>query len=74
LEGHLIVPAAVIANNIKPFRGIFGQRRLFRTAFGTPLGRHHIALVEHFLFFFREKKDFLTLNTRNLDIRHSISS
>jgi hypothetical protein len=66
--------AAMIAYDVKTLWRIFGPGRLFRAAFRAPLGRHHIALVKHFLFFFREKENFLTLNTRNFNIRHIISS
>jgi hypothetical protein len=65
--------AAMVADNVKAFGSIVTSGCLFRAAPGTPLRRHHIALVKHFLLFFGEEKDLLTLNTRNFDIRHRSS-
>jgi len=64
--------AAMVADDFKFGRGIFARYRFLRTAFRTPLRRHHITLVKNFLFFLREKKSFLTLDTWDLNIRHFI--
>jgi hypothetical protein len=74
LKRHLIVFAAVVADDLETLRRVFTGRRFFRAAFQAPLRRHHIALVKYFLFLFGEKKDLLTLNTRNFQIRHRIFS
>lgn len=74
LERHLIVFAAMIANDLETRRSVLGERGFLRTAFGAPLWCHHVALVKVLLLFFSEKKNLLALNTRNLYIRHLISS
>jgi hypothetical protein len=62
--------AAIVADDLEALRRVVARRRFFRTAFDAALGRHHVSLIENFLLFLREKKNFLTLNTRNFDIRH----
>ena len=74
LKRHVIVFAAVVADDFKFFRCITARCRLFRAAFRASLRRHHIALVKNFLIFFREKKNFLALNTRDFNIRHRFFS
>jgi hypothetical protein len=74
LERNLIVLATVIADDIETLWSVVAKRGFFRTALGTPLRRHHVALVKNLLFLFGEKKNILALNTRNLNIRHCIIS
>ena len=74
LKRNLVVFAAVVADDLEFGGRVFASRRFFRTAFRTPLRRHHIALVKNFLFLLGEKKNFLTLNTRNFNIRHRFYS
>jgi len=62
--------SAMVADYIKTLWRILACGRLFRTAFGAPLRRHHIPLIEDFLFFFGKKKSLSTLNTRRFYIRH----
>jgi len=70
MEGHLIVSAAIIADDLVAARRVFALRGFLRTALGTPLGRHHIALIKKLLIFFAKNKNFAALNTRDLDVRH----
>jgi hypothetical protein len=70
----MVVLAAMIADDLETLGRIFRRRCLFRTAFRAALRGHHITLVEHLLFFFGKKKDLLTLNTRDFNIRHRSSS
>jgi hypothetical protein len=72
LKRNLIVLAAMVADDLEFGRRIIARDGFFRAAFRASLRRHHIALVENFLFFFREKKNFLALDTRDFDIRHFI--
>jgi hypothetical protein len=74
LKGNVVVLAAMIANDLETLRRIFRCRRLFRAAFRAALRGHHITLIEHLLFFLGKKKDLLTLNTRDFNIRHRSSS
>jgi hypothetical protein len=74
LERHLVVFAAIVANDLKPFRRIAARSCLLRTAFSTPLRSGHVPLVKHFLFLFGEKKRLSTLNASGLDIRHRSNS
>ena len=74
LKWHGIVPTAIVTDDLKTFRSVLTQSGLFRTAFCTPLRRHHVPLVIHFLVFFTENKDIFALHTRNFDIWHSITS
>jgi hypothetical protein len=64
------VLTAVIANYLESLRRIFGSSDFLRSAFRASLRRHHVPLVEHFLFFFREEKGFLALNTDSFNVRH----
>jgi hypothetical protein len=73
LKRNMIVLAAVVADDLEFVRRIVARTRFFRTAFRTSLRLHHISLVENFLLFFRKKKDFFALNTRNFYIRHRFS-
>jgi hypothetical protein len=72
MEGYLVVLAAIVADNVETFRCFVPGRRLLGTALCASLRRHHVALVESFLFFFGEQKYFLALDTRDLNIRHRI--
>lgn len=74
LKGHVVMLTAMIADDLETLRRIFRCGCLFRTAFRAALRGHHITLVEHLLFFFGKKKDLLTLNTRDFNIRHRSSS
>jgi len=74
LKGHLVVLAAVVANDIELARSIGPECRFLRPAGGTSLRRHHITLVKYLLILFRKDKDFSALNTRDLDVRHGIVS
>ncbi|HEY2865512.1 MAG TPA: hypothetical protein VGJ02_00345 [Pyrinomonadaceae bacterium] len=70
MERDLVVLPAVIADYVETLGSILADARFLRSAFGTALRRHHVALIEHLLFLFREQKDLLTLHTRNFYIRH----
>jgi hypothetical protein len=71
MERHMIVFAAIVTNDLKAFlRIVVVTGRFFRPAFSTTLRRHHIALIEHLLFLFREQKDLLALHTRDFYVRH----
>jgi hypothetical protein len=74
LKWHLVALTAVVANYFETLRRILGRRGLLRTTFGASLRRHHITLIEHFLVLFCEHKNVLTLNTRNFNVRHYLSS
>ena len=72
MERHVVVLSAVVADDLETLVSIIGDSRgLFTTTFCTALRGHHIALVEHLLFLFSEKKDLSTLNAWNLKIRHA---
>lgn len=62
--------AAVVTNDLKSFWCILGRGRLFRTAFGASLRRHHIALVKDLLVFLGKQEDVPALNTRDFYIWH----
>ncbi len=70
LERYLVVFAAVVANYLESFRSIFRSGDLFRAALRAPLRRHHVPLVEHFLFLLREEKRLLALDTNSFNVRH----
>jgi hypothetical protein len=74
LKRHLVVLAAVVADDVELAWRIGPECRLLRPASGTPLRRHHITLVKYLLILFRKDKDFSALNTRDLDVRHGIVS
>ncbi len=74
LKRYSVVLAAIIADDLKPRRCVRTKRSLFRAAFCAPLRRHHVTLVISFLIFFAENKDLFALDTRNIDIRHSVTS
>ncbi len=74
LEWYSIVFSAVIADDLIPRWGVFAKQSLFRSAFRTPLRRHHISLVKYLLVLFGKKKYLLALDTRDLDVRHSVYS
>lgn len=73
LERHLVVLAAVVANNIKARGSVFARYRFFRAALRASLRRHHIPLVKNSLFFFGVNKNVLTLHARHFQIRHCFS-
>lgn len=70
LKRYLVVLAAMVANDLEPFRSAFADRGLFGTALRAPLRRHHITLIEGLLLFFGEKKGLFALNTRSFHVRH----
>jgi hypothetical protein len=70
LERYLVVLAAMIANYLESFRHLLTGGRLFRAALCATLRRHHVPLVEHFLFLFREEKRLLALDTNSFHVRH----
>jgi hypothetical protein len=74
LEGHLVVFAAVVTNDLKPGRSVISLDGLFGTAARTPLRRHHVSLIKRLLFLLSEDKDLFALNTRYLYIRHDVTS
>jgi hypothetical protein len=70
MKWNLVVLSAIVTHYIESLWSIVIGGRLFCSALGTTLGRHHIALVKHLLFLFSEQKDLLALHTRDLNIRH----
>lgn len=74
LKWHRIVFAAMIANDFITVRSVRTLARLFRTAFRTPLRRHHVPLIKVILFLFGKNKHFFALNTRNFNFGHDYSS
>jgi hypothetical protein len=74
LERNLIVSAAIIANNLIPGRSIFALRSFFGAALSTSLRRHHVPLIKCFLIFFAKDKYLAALNTRDFNVRHSVTS
>ena len=70
LERHVVVFAAVVADNIKSRGSVRARRRFFRAAFRTSLRRHHIPLIKNSLFLFRVKKNVFTLQARHFQIWH----
>lgn len=63
LERNGVVLSAVVAYYFVTGRSIRPKSGLLRPALWTPLRLHHVPLIEHFLFLFREEKDVPTLNT-----------
>ena len=74
LKRHLVVPSAIVANDLEPFSSIVTFSGLFGTTFCTPLRRHHVPLVKDFLLLFGEKERLFTLNASGLDVRHGVLS
>jgi hypothetical protein len=75
LKRNLVVPPAVIANDLETFWCVAAGRGLFRTAFCASLRRHHVPLIKLLLFLLGKKKRLFALNANGFDIRHcSISS
>lgn len=70
LERHLVVLAAVVANDFKTFGRIIAERRFFAAAFRAPLRRHHVSLIKGLLLFFSKNKGVSALNTRSFNVRH----
>jgi hypothetical protein len=70
LERHLVVLAAVVANDLEFFRGVLAARCFLRATFLAALRGRHVALVEHFLILFREQERFLALDAYGLYIGH----
>jgi hypothetical protein len=70
LERDLVMLSAMIANDLEFLGRIHAGCGLFRATFSATLGRRHVALVEHFLFFFREEKRLFALNANGLNVRH----
>lgn len=70
LKRHVVVLAAMVADDFKPRRSVFAARRLFRAAFLAALRLRHILAIKSFLLFLREKKNFLALHARDFYIRH----
>jgi len=64
----------MIADNFISSWSISAGRNFFRTTPQAPLRRHHIALIENLLLFFREQKDLFTLHTWNFYIGHILTS
>jgi len=62
LEWYLVMLAAVIADDLESFWRVLAGGGLFRTAFLTPLRRHHVPLVEHLLFLLAKDKWLFALN------------
>ena len=74
LERNGVVLSAVVANDLKPCSCIGGDSSLLRTAFRTPLWRHHISLVKMVLLLLGKEKDLTALYTRYFDIGHRSTS
>ena len=70
LERHLIVLTAMVTNYLESLGSLLARGGFFRSAFCAPLRRHHIPLVEHFLFLLREEKRLLALDTNSFNVRH----
>lgn len=70
LKRNLIVLTAMVADDLEAARGGVSFARFFRTALGTTLRRHHVALVKDLLFLFGKKECLFTLNARIFDVRH----
>jgi hypothetical protein len=70
----VIVPAAMIADDLETRRRIIAFRRFFRATSLASLRRHHISLVESLLLFFGKNENFPALNTRDFYIRHRFFS
>ena len=74
LERNRVMLAAVVAYDLKPCSRIGCDSGFLRTAFCTPLRRHHISLVKKVLFFLCKEKDLAALYTRYFDIGHRSTS
>jgi len=74
LKRHLIVLAAVVANDLESLPRIITFGGFFRTTLCTPLRRHHVPLVKNLLLLFGEKERLFTLNARGFDVRHGVLS
>lgn len=72
LERHSVMFAAIVANYFESLGCVVADRGLFGAAFRTPLRRHHIPLIEHFLVFLTKNEDLFALHTWNFDIRHTL--
>ena len=70
LEGHGVVSAAIVANNLESSRGGLPGRGFLRTALWTTLGRHHVPLVVEILVFLRKDELIAALHAGNIDIGH----
>ena len=71
MKRYVVVLSAIVADDLETLVGVIRHGcRLFTSALGTTLRRHHIALVEHLLFLFSKQKNLLTLHTRNFYVRH----
>ena len=70
LKRHLVVLAAMVANYLKTLRRVTALAGFFRAASGAPLRRHHVPLIENFLFLLGEKKSFFVLDARCFNVRH----
>jgi hypothetical protein len=70
LERHLVVLAAVVADDLVSLRRVLALPGPFRSAFRATLRGGHVALVKHFLFLLREEELLFALNARCFDIRH----
>ena len=74
LERHLVVLAAVIADNLVPLWGILARCGLLRTAARAALRRHHVPLIKDLLFLFGEKKGLFTLDANCFYIGHNVTA
>lgn len=74
LKRNRVVLAAIITDDLKPRRCVDTLRCLLRPASRTALRSHHIALVKSLLILFGKDKYVSTLNTRNFNIRHIVTS
>jgi hypothetical protein len=70
LKRHVVVLAAMVADDFKPRRSAFAAHRFFRAAFLTALRVRQILAIKSFLLFFRKKKNVFALYARDFDIRH----
>lgn len=70
LEWNPVAFAAVVANYLEPFWGVFAGCSFFRSALGAALRRGHVPLIEHFLIFFAEEKGLFALNASRFNVRH----
>ena len=73
MERNLVVLAAIVADDVKPFSIIICRSSFLASTFCATLGSHHVALVEHLLLLFGKHEDLFTLHTRNFYVRHRSS-
>ena len=73
LERHLIVLAAVVADDLESGRSTISRDRFLGAAFQAALRSSEIALIKGFLFFLSKKKRLFTLHTRSFYIGHRFS-